>query len=200
MDDPEPTLRQDRGYFDRMYADTLDPWNFETSWYERRKFAITVASLPAPRYRRCLEPGCSTGTLTELLAARCDEVIAYDFVPPVVRAASARFRDRPSVEILEAEFPTFLPDGTGDLVVWSEVAYYLTDDGFDVAVSNLGRWLEPDGHLVAVHYTGTTDYERTGHDVATALDRITFLRRVTTLNDDRFELGVWQRIADDRDG
>ncbi len=183
-----------------MYADTLDPWNFETSWYERRKFAITVAALPAPRYRRCLEPGCSTGTLTERLADRCDEVIAYDFVSPVVRAASARFRDRPGVEILEAEFPTFVPDGTGDLVVWSEVAYYLTDDGFDVAVSNLGRWLEHGGHLVAVHYTGTTDYERTGHDVATALDRVAFLRRVTTLIDDRFELGVWQRVEPDRDG
>ena len=188
-------LHHDRDYFDAMFETTLDPWGFETSWYERRKFAMTVAALPKARYRRCLEPGCATGTLTELLADRCDSVLAYDFVPSVVRAAEARFADRPQVEIVEAEFPTYVPDGTGDLAIWSEVGYYLTDEGLAIAAANLDRWLEPTGHLVAVHYTGATNYPRHGHDVAVEIDRFGFLSRLVSVTDQRFELGVWERIA-----
>ena len=37
----------DRSYFEQMYRDSDDPWAFETSPYEQRKYAVTVASLPA---------------------------------------------------------------------------------------------------------------------------------------------------------
>ncbi len=40
-----------RAYFERMYRDSVDPWDFESSAYEQRKYAVTVASLPRPRYR-----------------------------------------------------------------------------------------------------------------------------------------------------
>jgi SAM-dependent methyltransferase len=186
-------LAHHRSYFDRMYADTLDPWGFDSEWYERRKFALTCASLPKQRYRRCLEPGCATGSLTELLSERCDEVVAYDFVPSVVRSAVERCAGRDNVHVQHGEFPTFDPRGTGDLVVWSEVAYYLTDDGMEIALRQLERWLEVDGHLVAVHYTGVTDYPKHGADIARILDRQDHLRRVVTHVDERFELGVWQR-------
>lgn len=176
-----------------MYADTLDPWGFETEWYERRKFALTCAALPKQRYRRCLEPGCATGSLTELLSRRCDEVIAYDFVPSVVRAAVERFADVDHVSVLHGEFPTFEPEGTGDLVIWSEVAYYLTDAGMDAALRQVDRWLEVGGHLVAVHYSGVTDYPKHGTEIGANLDGVEQLRRVVSHVDERFELGVWQR-------
>ena len=191
--DGEDRLHHGRAYFDAMFDTNLDPWGFETSWYERRKFALTVAALPKARYRRCVEPGCATGTLTERLADRCDSVLAYDFVPSVVRAAEARFADRPQIEIVEAEFPTYVPAGTGDLAIWSEVGYYLTDDGLAIAAADLDRWLEPNGNLVAVHYTGETDYPRRGHDVAGEIERFGFLRRVLTITDPRFDLVVWER-------
>jgi SAM-dependent methyltransferase len=196
LDDPHgDALHHDRSYFDAMYADTLDPWGFETSWYERRKFGLTVASLPKARFRRCLEPGCATGSLTQLLSERCDEVIAYDFVPAVVRAATDRFVDHANVQVRTGEFPTYEPGGSGDLVVWSEVAYYLTDDGVERALAQLDRWLDVGGHLVAVHYTGETDYPKHGREIGRILDGVGHLHRVTTLVDERFELGVWQRSA-----
>ena len=61
-----------RSYFEQMYRDHPDPWEFESSLYEQRKYAVTVASLPRSRYRSAYEPGCSIGVLTELLATRCD--------------------------------------------------------------------------------------------------------------------------------
>jgi hypothetical protein len=51
-------------YFDRMYADSQDPWDFAGRWYEQRKRALTMASLPRARFRRAFEPGCSIGQLS----------------------------------------------------------------------------------------------------------------------------------------
>ena len=42
--------------FEQMYRDSDDPWAFETSPYEQRKYAVTVASLPRLRYRSAYEP------------------------------------------------------------------------------------------------------------------------------------------------
>lgn len=185
-------LHHGRAYFDEMYADDLDPWGFESKWYERRKFQLSVAALPRPRYRHCLEPGCARGTLTELLVEHCDRVTSYDFVPAVLDVARARFRSQPAVELLELEFPA-VPDGHGDLVVWSEVAYYLTEAGAQLAVMRMLDWLEPGGDILAVHYTGPTDYPRTGRDVGRHLDQVPQLQRVVSHDDEEFELGVWRR-------
>jgi hypothetical protein len=38
--------------FEAMYRRDEDPWRVETSWYERRKLAVLLASLPRERYRR----------------------------------------------------------------------------------------------------------------------------------------------------
>jgi SAM-dependent methyltransferase len=165
------------GYFHEMYANTPDPWGFDSRWYEARKFAITMACLPRPRYRRALEPGCSNGALTERLAERCDELIAFDFVEPVVQRCRERMASHAGVEVLDESFPSFWPAGRGDLVIWSEVVYYLSDAGVRRAIAGLERWLEPGGHLVAVHYTGTTDYPLGGAEVVRLLDRVEFLER-----------------------
>ena len=65
-------------YFDGMYAASPDPWGFESRWYERRKYAVTMALLPAERYRDAFEPGCSIGVMTGLLAGRCDRLLSCD--------------------------------------------------------------------------------------------------------------------------
>jgi protein-L-isoaspartate O-methyltransferase len=61
-------------------------------WYEKRKYAITLAMLPRPSYRHALELGCSVGVLTEALAARCDHVTATDIVQTALRETDGRLR------------------------------------------------------------------------------------------------------------
>jgi hypothetical protein len=51
-------MSMDRAYFDEIYRSDPDPWKFESSWYEERKYALTVAALPERRYRSAFEPGC----------------------------------------------------------------------------------------------------------------------------------------------
>ena len=86
-------------YFDAMYADSPDPWSFGDRWYERRKRELTLAALPARRYRRALEPGCSIGLLTAGLAARCDEVLALDTSAGAVRSAREHVTGLPHVRV-----------------------------------------------------------------------------------------------------
>lgn len=190
---PDIPLTHDVGYFADMYAGDTDPWGFDTLFYEQRKFDLTCAALPRPRYRRGVEPGCSNGALTERLAGRCTALIAFDILGEVVERARERLRPVPHVEVRQEAFPEYWPAGTGDLVVWSEVAYYLTAAGLRTAKDGLAQWLEPGGTLVAVHYTAATNYPQRGDQIGPWLDDLAFLRRLTIHHDPLFNLGVWER-------
>ena len=186
-------LHHDPAYFRSMYDGDPDPWGFDRDWYERRKQALTLAALPRERYERAYEPGCANGAISELLAPRCDRLVATDLLDDVAERARARLAHLPHVLVERAAFPGDWPDGSGDLVVLSEVAYYLTDEGLAIAGDRLEGWLRPGGDVVAVHYTEETNYPRTGADVGRWLDGLAFLDRLVTHVDERFELGVWRR-------
>ena len=51
-------------YFDHLYADSSDPWQISSGWYEDRKRAVMAAVLPRRHYRLAFEPGCGNGVLT----------------------------------------------------------------------------------------------------------------------------------------
>ncbi len=117
-----------RAYFEQMYRDNVDPWGFESSAYEQRKYAVTVASLPRTRYRSAYEPGCSVGVLTELLAVRCDRLLCSDIIPAALAARRGPSPDRgPMSWFEERSIPDQWPTGPFDLVVLSEIAYYFDE-------------------------------------------------------------------------
>ena len=64
-------------YFDHVYQANRDPWNFETSPYEREKYAATLAALPRARYAEAFEIGCSLGILTAQLAPHCGHLLPW---------------------------------------------------------------------------------------------------------------------------
>src|ERR1700722_15704520 len=113
-----------RTYFDEIYASDPDPWQFESSWYEQRKYALTMAALPDLRYRSGFEPGCSIGVLSSLLAERCDHLLSADIVPGVLQRANERCRSLSNVSFELRAIPEEWPAGPFDLIVLSEIAYY----------------------------------------------------------------------------
>ena len=142
-------------YFDQMYADTDDPWQLATRWYEQRKYAITLALLPNRRYRHAFEPGCSIGTLTALLAQRCDQVTAVDVVDAAVRSADVRLRQarcRDRVTLARSSLDEPWPPGPFDLLVLSEVAYYLEADSLAGVLECECARLQPGANVVAAHW------------------------------------------------
>jgi LmbE family N-acetylglucosaminyl deacetylase len=136
--------------FTRLY-DNDDPWGVATKWYERRKRATLLAALPQERYGVAVEPACGTGILTRELAARCDEVLATDPVPTAVRRCREHTADLSHVEVSVGALPD-LPGDAANLVVFSEILYYLGDDDLAASVDTAVDRLRPGGQLVAVHW------------------------------------------------
>ena len=116
--------RLDREYFENLYAESLDPWGFETSEYERRKYERTLGVLAHRRFRRALEVGCSIGVFTEMLAPLCHELLAVDVSEKAIAVAEERLESIPQVRVELRRLPEETPEGPFDLIVASEVLYY----------------------------------------------------------------------------
>lgn len=139
--------------FAALYADGADPWRTD-SWYERRKRAVVLASLPRERYGRAFEPGCGTGELTVALAARCAAVLASDPVPDAVERARGRTADLRGVRVDRAALPAAVPSDPIDLALFSEVLYYLDDAAVHATLDRTLAVLEPGGDVAVVHWRG----------------------------------------------
>jgi LmbE family N-acetylglucosaminyl deacetylase len=144
-------------HFERMHRERDDPWRVRTRWYERRRRAVLAASLPRERYARGIELGCSVGETTAVLAGRCDELIAVDGSAAAVETAAERLRDLPHVTVERMRIPDDWPPGAADLVVVSELAYYLPEDGWDAVIDRILGSLRPGGEVVLCHWTGDAD-------------------------------------------
>ena len=162
------TISLGRAYFEDLYAKDADPWRFATSPYEREKYDATLAALPRARYARGLEIGCSIGVFTRRLAARCDGLLATDIAEEPLRAARLRLADAPRVQFARGAAPNEWPEGTFDLIVLSEVVYYLDDADVDRMAERIVRSLAPGGDLVLVHWTGETNYPLSGDEASRA--------------------------------
>jgi Nodulation protein S (NodS) len=187
-----------RAYFEDIYRSAPDPWQFETSWYEQRKYALTLAALPERHYRSAFEPGCSIGVLSSLLANRCDQLLATDVVPDVVRRARRRCRQLPWVRIEHLAIPEEWPTGPFDLVVLSEIGYYFDRPTLDDIVSRLLATVTTSATLIAVHWRGATNYPLRGDEVHDHLDHRPELERMVHHVEPKFRLDTWIRRPDRR--
>jgi len=138
--------------FDEVHSTSEDPWAYTTSWYERRKRALTLAALPAERYRSGLEVGCSIGTLTADLAGRCDSLLAVDASGTALEHAAARLAPYPGVSTRQLTLPMNWPEGTYDLVVVSEVGYYLAPAEYAALLERIEGSMAPGGTLLLCHW------------------------------------------------
>jgi SAM-dependent methyltransferase len=155
--------------FERLYEASADPWHYVTSAYEREKYTDTLAALPAGPIGSALEVGCSIGLFTVQLAARCERVVGLDFAPRALALAAERTARLANVQLLQAAFPEQAPIGPWNVVVCSEVLYYLDEPALLLATEWLRDQLELGASLVAVSWRGQgTDEPMRGdeaHDV-----------------------------------
>ena len=163
--------------FEAKYQREGDPWGYLDSWYEQRKYAVTLASLPLRRYRLVWEPACSIGVLTGLIAGRADRVLASDGSETAIAAARRSVLPEGSGEVewsvrrLPASGPA--EPGSADLVMLSEILYYLPESDRAVVVDVAHELLAPGGDLVVVHWRPLPDDAYLSGDDANAwvLDR-----------------------------
>lgn len=179
-------------YFEQMYATSDDPWHLGGSPYEQRKYAVTAACLPREHYRRAFEPGCSIGLLTALLAPRCDELVATDTVAEPLVTARSRV-PAGHVTFAQSTLPDW-PEGELDLVVLSEVLYFLAADVRAQVLAHVVGSLGADGHVVLVDWRHPfAEAACTGDQAHAEFGASPGLRRVVEHVEDDFRLEVFGR-------
>jgi cyclopropane fatty-acyl-phospholipid synthase-like methyltransferase len=164
MSEQRRTLRPE--YFDALYTADPDPWNFAASAYERAKYTLTMNAMPKQRYRSALEVGCSIGVLTRSLASRCDAVVAIDAAPSPLVEARRRCADWPGVRLEQMFVPEQWPAGVFELILLSEVVYYLGPEDVSRLAARVTHSLPKGGSVILVHWTGPTDYPLSGDEAA----------------------------------
>ena len=152
-------------HFQKLYAKTSDPWNLSSSAYEVAKYAATLEALPPRRFGQAIEVGCSIGTLTEKLAERCDDLLGVDYVEAPLVGARLRCSHFPSVRFQRMTIPQEWPPGALDLIVLSEVLYFLSVDDLYRLADQCAESLAPSGLILLVNWRGANDGTMPG-DVA----------------------------------
>jgi len=142
-----------RRYFEYRYRRRTDPWNYETSPYERRKYEQTLAILNQTHYARVLEVGCSIGVFTEQLAAQgiADEIVGIDVAENALDRARERLKRFPHVKLRLLDVTRDPLEGSFDLIICAEVLYYLGARNIRSALKKLLNVLTEEGRIVFVN-------------------------------------------------
>ena len=170
-------------HFDRLYRAKADPWNYETSPYEAQKYDATIAALTKMHYPSAIEAGCSIGVLSERLSSRCSRLLALDFASFAVAQAQKRLLPFANATAQCVTLPDGWPRGLYDLIMLSELVYYLSAPD----VAKLARYVARDAawgaECVLVHYQGDTQTE-ISPDVARDLfcNTVADLRQITIVD------------------
>jgi SAM-dependent methyltransferase len=138
--------------FEARYRADPDPWSYESSDYERAKYAATLKVCGAGPAASALELGASVGVFTALLAPRCLALTTVDAAPTAVAIARRRLAGQPHVTVLLGQIPDAIPPVPYDLAVASEILYYLEPEPLDRTLERLRGCLVAGGLLVAVHW------------------------------------------------
>ena len=158
------------GPFEERYAEDPDPWRTLSDPYELDKADRAAAACGPGPFASAIELGAGIGGLTALLAPRCRALLALDAAPTAVAVAQRRLAEFPQARVRVALLPDDLPAGLFDLVVASEVLYYLDAGALATTIAWIETALVPGGRLVVVHWTGTApDLHHTAEDVGAAL-------------------------------
>ncbi len=224
-------------YFDALYSGNSDPWQYQTRWYEKRKRDMCLAVLPQAKYDTAIELGCGNGVFSALLAHRCQSLLSIDGNNQAVQLAKHYLAECSHAKVIQGVIPEVLfrlkngllendPLSASDsapahqppfdLIIISEILYYLSPNDIDTVIDWIKQKLAIGGTLLCCHWryaidgfsmTGETVHERlcqafdgANHraDMAknhqTAFTHPTFTHQ-SQLVDSDFLLDVWQNAA-----
>jgi peptidoglycan/xylan/chitin deacetylase (PgdA/CDA1 family) len=156
--------RDRRAYWEELFQEP-DPWNYGSS-YEQEKYARQLHLIPARSIHRALELACAEGLFTLMLAPRVERLIAADISATALKRARDRCRSLENIEFLQLDLAVDpLPENL-DLIVCSEVLYYLDDEAdLEQVVRRLTAALKPGGHILTAHaFVIGDDTSSTGFD------------------------------------
>lgn len=179
-------------YFEQLFAHNDDPWAMRSRWYEKRKRELVLACLPRQYYARVFEPACANGELSAGLAERAECLLCQDLNATAVQLAAERLRPWSHARVEQGCLPGDWPAGEFDLIVLSEIGYYLDPTQWLEVLEHAQASLSADGALLLCHWLHPIDgCPQTGHQVHDLLARRLPLYRSLRHEEADFLLEYW---------
>lgn len=182
-------------FFDTFYDSGVDPFGFDVNPNEQLKFRRTLEVCGEGSFGRVLEIGCAIGSFTELIAPRATDVLAIDVSASAIKQAAQRLSQQSHVRLETRNLPAEFPDGRFDLVIASDVLYYLPVEDLLICLGQIEAALETGGSLVAAHYVPRVGTLLHGNEVHDLLNEHTTLGHTF---EDRTEFGAGRPYRIDR--
>ncbi|WP_416356872.1 class I SAM-dependent methyltransferase [Aureimonas phyllosphaerae] len=182
--------------FEAKFRALSDPWDYRTSHFEAVKRAVLIRACGAGKLGRGLEIACAIGETSRALASRCLTLIATDGAPTALATAQALTPPNLRIDYRQAVLPAGVPPGPFDLIVVSEIAYYLSARDLDRLAERLAGTLAPGGRIVVLHHV--VAFDDTAQPPALAQDRLcrrlaARLTRVHACRHGRYAVAVFRR-------
>ncbi len=137
--------------FEVGYTAGPDCWGYESGpGHERlvRAAALLDGVLNGGRPRRALEIGCAEGAFTQMLAQRCDTVVAVDFAPSALARAAARRDWNGQVRFQRLDLMREPLAGSFDLIALMDVLDYFPSGRMKAACEKVLACLPSGGFLL----------------------------------------------------
>jgi cyclopropane fatty-acyl-phospholipid synthase-like methyltransferase len=180
--------------FERRYRRDGDPWHYRESEYERAKYDATLSACGPGPFGSALELGGSIGVFSARLAGRCETLITIDLSPTAVAAARAQLIGFAHARPIVGEIPAAIGPDSHDLVVASEILYYLDDEALAATFERLREVLIGGGRMVAVHWrTPGPERPQTAAAVHARLRSLPWLRPISDRSTADYLLDVLER-------
>ncbi|MEO6447032.1 MAG: glycosyltransferase [Gemmatimonadaceae bacterium] len=139
----------DRHYFESLFASGADPWKYRSD-YEILKYQQTLDLIPAGT-GRVLEMACAEGDFTVALATRAAHVVAADISELALTRAAERCAHQSNITYRRLDMAGDELPGGFDVIVCSEVLYFVGQDRLPHVARKLAGALAPGGRLILAH-------------------------------------------------
>ncbi|MBO0906474.1 class I SAM-dependent methyltransferase [Jiella sonneratiae] len=182
--------------FEALFRADPDPWGYARSRFERQKRGVLLSGCGAHVRGRVLELACANGETSAALSRLALRLIAADASPAALRLAEERNRGRPRIRFVAGILPRDMPRGPFDLIVASEILYYLAPRDLDACLRRIETALAPGGRLVLLHHLVAFDDAATRPAEATRRAERHFgrcWRRVATRRTGRYKMTAFAR-------
>jgi SAM-dependent methyltransferase len=181
--------------FEKKFRAHIDPWNYTNSRFEHFKRGVLLRACGPSKRGRVLELGCAIGETSRCLARLSLRLIAVDASSTALAEAARRTRHLHNITFRRAVVPQQMPWGQFDLIVVSELIYYLRAHQLRRLADQLLNRLAPGGIIVLLNHRGPFDDASVLPSLAHRDLRRRFARHLRILRENpyfRFDVAVFQ--------
>ncbi|WP_099867229.1 class I SAM-dependent methyltransferase [Pararhizobium haloflavum] len=138
--------------FEDLFRSNPDPWEYESSPFEAHKRKILLNHIGLRCRGRVLELACANGVTTQALLRCALRLTALDSSTTAIAQARARLTDADRLRLIHGELPYGMPKQQFDLIVVSEIVYYLHRSAYTFLARELLKRLALGGRVVVLHH------------------------------------------------